>query len=355
MACGSPRLSDFASAWSLMSDASTFVFDVPAFARFMGAPTIVMAHDMRESGKELTAAFADGVTSQGVDVINAGLGSTDLLYFAAGSLDMPGAMFTASHNPAKYNGIKLCRAGASPVGQDTGLADIRRDVEEGAAPSGGARPGKVESRDLLREYAAYLRRLVDLSGSRPLKVVVDAGNGMGGYTVPSVFEGLPIEIVPMYFELDGSFPNHDANPLDPKNIEGYQRLYEVQLAAGDPRKALPTLERANSVQSDDPQFWTQLGKLYASIVLKPDALTRLMRAWVTTGLPHAVSLGMPLALASSWLPRFQPAPMSAPSWGALSRGQPFANPATMDPRTFASASGSCRRISASSRPPAPRA
>ncbi|ONF62499.1 phosphomannomutase/phosphoglucomutase [Amycolatopsis keratiniphila] len=183
--------------------------------------SVVIGHDMRDSSPELSAAFADGVTSQGLDVVSIGLASTDQLYFASGSLNLPGAMFTASHNPAKYNGIKLCRSGAAPVGQDSGLAEIRDTVEQGVPAFEGQR-GSVTERDVLADYAAYLRKLVDLSGSRPLKVVVDAGNGMGGYTVPTVFAGLPIEVVPMYFELDGNFPNHEANPLDPKNIVDLQ-------------------------------------------------------------------------------------------------------------------------------------
>ncbi|WP_394359671.1 phosphomannomutase/phosphoglucomutase [Amycolatopsis sp. SB7-3] len=183
--------------------------------------SVVIGHDMRDSSPELAAAFADGVTSQGLDVVSIGLASTDQLYFASGSLNLPGAMFTASHNPAKYNGIKLCRSGAAPVGQDSGLAEIRDTVEQGVPAFAGQR-GSVTEKDVLADYAAYLRNLVDLSGSRPLKVVVDAGNGMGGYTVPTVFAGLPIEVVPMYFELDGNFPNHEANPLDPKNIVDLQ-------------------------------------------------------------------------------------------------------------------------------------
>jgi phosphomannomutase len=193
-----------------------------AFVRVVGAKTVVTAHDMRPSSPELSAAFAEGVTSQGADVIEAGLGSTDMLYFAAGKLDTPGAMFTASHNPARYNGIKLCRAGAAPVGQDSGLADIRGMIEEGVPAYDGPH-GTVSQRDLLAEYAAYLRQLVDLTGIRPLKVVVDAGNGMAGHTVPSVLDGLPLDVVPMYFELDGTFPNHEANPLDPKNLVDLQK------------------------------------------------------------------------------------------------------------------------------------
>ncbi|RJQ80949.1 phosphomannomutase/phosphoglucomutase [Pseudonocardiaceae bacterium YIM PH 21723] len=192
-----------------------------AFAQLVGGPAVVIGYDMRDSSPGLAAAFAEGVTGQGVDVIEIGLASTDMLYFASGTLDLPGAMFTASHNPAQYNGIKLCRAGASPVGQDSGLAQIRESVEQGIAPIDGPK-GTVTKREALADYAAYLLKLVDVSGIRPLKVVVDAGNGMGGYTVPEVFKGLPIELVDLYFELDGNFPNHEANPLDPKNIVDLQ-------------------------------------------------------------------------------------------------------------------------------------
>ena len=180
---------------------------------------VVVGYDMRDSSPSLAAALAEGVTGQGLDVVSIGLASTDLLYYASGTLGLPGAMFTASHNPARYNGIKLCRAGATPIGQDTGLAAIREAVEAGvpAGPGGG----RVTERDLLADYAAYLRGLVDLSGIRPLKVVVDAGNGMGGYTVPAVLGDL--DVVPLYFELDGSFPNHEANPLDPANLVDLQK------------------------------------------------------------------------------------------------------------------------------------
>jgi phosphomannomutase len=197
-----------------------------AFAEFVhaesGATQVVTAHDMRESSVPLSRAFAEGVISRGLDVVEAGLGSTDMLYFAAGSLDLPGAMFTASHNPAEYNGIKMCRAGAAPIGQDSGLADIRASAERDAYDRDPGRVGSVSQRDVIHEYAAHLRGLVDLSGSRPLKVVVDAGNGMGGHTVPVVLAGLPLDVVPLYFELDGSFPNHEANPLDPANLVDLQ-------------------------------------------------------------------------------------------------------------------------------------
>ncbi|GGP57241.1 phosphomannomutase/phosphoglucomutase [Actinospica acidiphila] len=192
-----------------------------AFVRVTSATAVVTGHDMRPSSPGLSAAFARGAAGQGADVTEIGLCSTDQLYYASGALDLPGAMFTASHNPARYNGIKLCRAGAAPVGQDTGLAGIRALVEEWSdtgAPEPAATTGTVTRRDTLEDYAAHLRSLVDLTGIRPLKVVVDAGNGMGGHTVPTVLAGLPLTLVPMYFELDGTFPNHEANPLDPANL-----------------------------------------------------------------------------------------------------------------------------------------
>ena len=197
------------------------------------APAVVIGHDMRPSSPELSRAFADGVASHGVDAVLIGLCSTDGLYYASGALDLPGAMFTASHNPAQYNGIKLCRAGARPVGQDTGLAQVR-DLGQAVVDSGsgfareGTEAGTVTERDVLGDYAAYLRSLVDLSQIRPLKVVVDAGNGMGGYTVPAVLgtvaglDALPLEVVELYFELDGTFPNHEANPLEPENLRDLQ-------------------------------------------------------------------------------------------------------------------------------------
>ncbi|MFC8800910.1 phosphomannomutase/phosphoglucomutase [Promicromonospora sp. NPDC057138] len=190
-------------------------------------PGVVIGRDMRDSGPELVDAFAAGLTAAGVDVTLIGLCSTDGLYFASGQLDRPGAMFTASHNPAQYNGIKLCRSGARPVGQETGLAQIR-DLAQGylddALPQPVAEPGQIAERDLLADYASFLRSLVDLSGIRPLKVVVDAGNGMAGLTAPAVLQeaaglaGLPLDVVPLFFELDGSFPNHEANPLEPSNL-----------------------------------------------------------------------------------------------------------------------------------------
>ena len=195
-----------------------------------GGPGVVaIGHDMRPSGPDLVAAFSEGVREQGCDVILIGLASTDGLYFASGHLNIPGAMFTASHNPAQYNGIKLCRAGAAPVGQDTGLREIREMIEAGPVPVPADRPiGAVRSQDMLRDYSAFLRSLVDVSGIRRLKVVIDAGNGMGGYTVPAVLgeavglPSLPLDIIEMYFELDGSFPNHEANPIEPANLVDLQ-------------------------------------------------------------------------------------------------------------------------------------
>ncbi len=179
-----------------------------------------------------------------MDVTEIGLCSTDQLYYASGALNLPGAMFTASHNPAQYNGIKLCRAGAAPVGQDTGLTQIRELVEgwlESGAPEPVAEPGTLTSRETLEDYAAHLRSLVDLTSLRPLKVVVDAGNGMGGHTVPTVFAGLPLTLVPMYFELDGTFPNHEANPLDPANLVDLQKRVPAEApTSASPSTATPT-------------------------------------------------------------------------------------------------------------------
>jgi phosphomannomutase len=199
-----------------------------AFVRLTGARAVVTVHDMRTSSGPLAEAFARGVTGQGADVVAGGLGSTDMLYYASGSLGLPGAMVTASHNPPKYNGIKLCRSGAKPVGQDTGLAELRDMIEQGTRDGQGMRDGQgaagtVTREDLVGGYVGYLKKLVDLSGIRPLKVAVDAGNGMAGLTAPKVFDGLPIELVPLYFELDGTFPHHEANPIDPRNLRDLQR------------------------------------------------------------------------------------------------------------------------------------
>ena len=245
-----PVLSDFVKAYDVRGVVPDQLnVDVAwalgaAFAQVVVVPDrasgVVIGHDMRPSSPELSRAFAAGVTAQGLDATLIGLCSTDGLYYASGALDLPGAMFTASHNPARYNGIKLCRAGARPVGQDSGLADVSASAQQlldsgtsaGAGDSlGGSARGQVGTiveRDLLADYASFLRGLVDLSGGRRLKVVVDAGNGMGGHTVPAVLgtasglPELPLELVPLYFELDGTFPNHEANPLEPENLRDLQ-------------------------------------------------------------------------------------------------------------------------------------
>ena len=187
-----------------------------------GCGQVVIAHDMRPSGPDLVKSFAKGVTEQGVDVLHMGLASTDGLYFATGFLNIAGAMFTASHNPAEYNGIKLAKAGAAPVGQDSGLREITQLVLNGISKYSGP-VGTESSKDLNTEYVKYLHSLVDLKAARKLKVVIDAGNGMGGFSVPKVFENSNFEIVPMYFELDGTFPNHEANPIEPANLVDLQK------------------------------------------------------------------------------------------------------------------------------------
>jgi phosphomannomutase len=192
-----------------------------AFARLTRAGTILTVHDMRTSSAPLADAFGRGAASQGADVVAGGLGSTDMLYYASGELGVPGAMVTASHNPPQYNGIKLCRAGAKPVGIESGLRQVR-ELAAGPLPP-APRPGAITPRDLLPGYADHLRKLVDISSIRPLTVAVDAGNGMAGHTVPAVFDGLPVTLVPLYFELDGTFPNHEANPIDPENLRDLQR------------------------------------------------------------------------------------------------------------------------------------
>ncbi|MDT5230152.1 MAG: phosphomannomutase [Mycobacterium sp.] len=204
----------------------SFVTDVgAAFGRLMrdeGARQVAIGYDMRDSSPSLAAAFGAGVIGQGLDVVRIGLASTDQLYFASGLLECPGAMFTASHNPAAYNGIKMCRAGAKPVGADTGLTAIS-DALIAGVPAYDGSTGTVADKDVLADYGEFLRSLVDTSGLRPLRVAVDAGNGMAGHTTPAVLGAIDsITLLPLYFELDGSFPNHEANPLDPANLADLQ-------------------------------------------------------------------------------------------------------------------------------------
>jgi phosphomannomutase len=197
-----------------------------AFARFLQQErepaTVVIGQDMRPSSPALADAFSAGVTSVGMDVIRMGLASTDMLYFASGKLGLPGAMFTASHNPAEYNGIKLCLSSARPIGKESGLLAIENFVRQGSPLQIGS-VGVETQRDMLEEYVDHLLALVDLSEIRPLKIVVDAGNGMAGHTAPAIFKRLNCELIPMYFELDGSFPNHEANPIDSKNLKDLQK------------------------------------------------------------------------------------------------------------------------------------
>ena len=203
-----------------------------AFADFVVAPLVIVARDMRTTGESLVAAFSDGVTSRGVNILNLGLASTDLVYFAAGSLNAPGAMFTASHNPAEYNGIKFCLSGARPVGIDTGLATIRdvaKTVLAGNGPSPVVAIGSISERDMLDEFADHVVSFIDVNALKPMKVVADTANGMGGLIVPVVFDRLPMmQLEVMYPELDGSFPNHPADPIQPAN----QRDLQARVTSG---------------------------------------------------------------------------------------------------------------------------
>ena len=204
-----------------------------AFTRFLAQErepgTVVIGEDMRPSSPDFADAFSAGLTSQGMDVIRIGLASTDMLYFAAGKLNYPGAMFTASHNPAEYNGIKLCLSGARPIGKESGLLSIERFVHEGS-PLATRGIGVEKNQSLLKEYVAHLLSLVDLSQMRRLKIVVDAGNGMAGHTAPAVFAELNAEVIEMYYELDGTFPNHEANPIDEANLRDLKKAVKKEKA-----------------------------------------------------------------------------------------------------------------------------
>jgi phosphomannomutase len=206
-----------------------------AFAKFLETErepaTIVVGEDMRLSSAPLADAFSDGATSQGMDVIRIGLASTDMLYFASGKLNLPGVMFTASHNPAKYNGMKLCKSGARPIGQESGLVKIRKLIEEGV-PISNRPVGSVRKQDLLNDYVDYLlaRFPRNTFKKRKLKVVIDAGNGMAGFTAPAVMQRLNVDLTPMYFELDGDFPNHEANPIEPENLKALQKKVKKEKA-----------------------------------------------------------------------------------------------------------------------------
>jgi len=230
-----------------------------AFVRVTGGDRIVVGHDMRPSSPGLARAVADGAAAAGADVVLIGLASTDQLYFASGSLGVPGVMVTASHNPAQYNGLKMCRALAVPLGMETGLGEVRDLVAAGWRPPDGAR-GTVSEQDLLEDYAAHLVALAPVRGRR-LKVVVDAGSGMAGHTAPAVLGRLDLDVVPMYYELDGTFPHHEANPIDPANLVDLQaRVREtgadVGLAFdGDADRCFVVDERGDRV---DPSVLTGL-------------------------------------------------------------------------------------------------
>lgn len=231
-----------------------------AFARFLQQErepaTIVIGEDMRPSSPALADAFSAGVTSLGMDVIRIGLASTDMLYFASGKLGLPGAMFTASHNPAQYNGIKLCLSSARPIGKESGLLTIENFVRQGS-PLDIRSIGVETKRDMLEEYVDHLLSLVNLDAIRPLKIVVDAGNGMAGHTAPAIFARLNCELIPMYFELDGTFPNHEANPIDAKNIRDLQKAVlkhgaDLGLAFdGDADRCFIVDEKANAINPSD--------------------------------------------------------------------------------------------------------
>ncbi len=235
-----------------------------AFARFLEIErepsTVLIGEDMRPSSPELADAFSAGVTSNGTNVIRIGLASTDLLYFAAGSKNLPGAMFTASHNPAAYNGIKLCLSGARPIGKETGLQTIENFVRNGM-PLAMRPVGNETNEDLLQAYADHLHKLVSFKGNRPLKIVIDAGNGMAGFTAPAIFDRLGAEIIPLYFELDGNFPNHEANPIDPENLRDLQKAVlenkaDIGLAFdGDADRCFLVDEKGETV---DPSLLTAL-------------------------------------------------------------------------------------------------
>jgi phosphomannomutase len=211
-----------------------------AVARFLEQErepgTVVIGEDMRPSSPTLATAFSAGVTSQGLDVIRIGLASTDMLYFASGKLNLPGAMFTASHNPAEYNGIKMCKSGARPIGEETGLNRMKELLVHGAGELSANIGNEIEE-NILKKYSHFLLSLLpefssaqSIAESRSLKIVIDAGNGMGGYTAPEIFSSLPFEIIPLYFELDGNFPNHEANPIEPENLRDLQKAVREHAA-----------------------------------------------------------------------------------------------------------------------------
>jgi phosphomannomutase len=262
------------------------------FAQFADVARILIARDMRPSGELLVEAFAKGAQDQGVDVVLLGLASTDLLYFASGSLDAPGIMFTASHNPAQYNGIKACLAGAKPIGLDSGLAEIRDTADlvlKGEGPAKAARRGTVSQMDLLGKFVDHVLSFVDVSKFRPLKVVADTANGMGGLVVPAVFAKLPFELEVMYGELDGTFPNHPADPLQPANQRDLQRRvvsggFDVGLAFdGDADRVFVVDEKGRGLSGS-----TTTAMLAAGVLAKAPGSTILHNLICSHAVPEVI-------------------------------------------------------------------
>ena len=189
------------------------------FVALLGAKTVGVGRDMRPSGARLFEAFARGACEAGADVVDVGLVSTDALYFAVGKFGYDGGvMITASHNPAKYNGMKFTREGAEAMSLDTGLSKIRDQIASGTLPPKATKPGSITHKNILDEFAQHCLSFIDKNKVRPFKIAIDAGNGMAGETVPHVFKHLPCQVIPLYFELDGSFPNHPASPIEPENM-----------------------------------------------------------------------------------------------------------------------------------------
>ncbi len=260
-----------------------------AFADFAGSGTILVARDMRESGVALSEAFADGARRRGVTVIDLGLASTDLAYFASGYLDAPTAMFTASHNPAAYNGIKLCRAGARPIGADTGLREIERATREYLAAPADGELAPLHARDVMREWVAHVHSFIDVSALRGLRIVADTANGMGGLVAPAVFAGLPVEVEILYPELDGSFPHHPADPLNPQNLVDLQRRIletgaDIGLAFdGDADRVFLVDERAQPISGS-----TTTAMVAAAMLLKHPGATILYNLICSRAVPEVI-------------------------------------------------------------------
>jgi phosphomannomutase len=263
-----------------------------AFATFVGVDRIVVARDMRPSGPSLMAAFAEGARAVGVAVTDLGMASTDFLYFAAGHFDAPGAMFTASHNPAQYNGIKLCLAGAKPIGVDTGLAEIERLTQQFSAEPASGPLAAFDEQQILDEWVSHVHSFVDLGALRPIKVVADVANGMGGLVVPLVFDSLPFEVEIMYPELDGTFPDHPADPIQPENLRDLQRrVLEVRADVGlafdgDADRVFLIDEKANLVSGS-----TTTAMVAASMLRRHPGATILYNLICSKSVPEVIEEG----------------------------------------------------------------